>query len=97
MVGKKKTNHKPWLSTETQKRIEERRAKKDTLNKCKTRARKAAAHKEYELANKEVKKSARHDKRNYIEALAQEAEDAAGKNNLKELYMTTKKLAGRFR
>ena len=97
VVGKKKTYHKPWLSTETQKKIDERRAKKDTLNKCKTRARKAAAQKDYELANKEVKKSVKCDKQNYIEALAQEAEDAAGQNNLKELYMTTKKLAGRFR
>ena len=96
VVGKP-TKHKPWLSTETLKIIEERRAKKETLNKCKTRVRKAAAHKDYELANKEVKKSAKCDKQNYIEALAQEAQEAAGKNNLKDLYMTTKKLAGKFR
>ena len=44
-----------------------------------------------------MKKSTKRDKQNYIEALAQEAEEAAGENNLKELYMTTKKLAGRFR
>ena len=85
------------MSTETLKIIEERRAKKETLNKCKTPARKAAAHKDYELAKKEVKKSAKCDKQNYIEALAQEAQEAAGKNNLKDLYMTTKKLAGKFR
>ncbi|KAJ8365093.1 hypothetical protein SKAU_G00139240 [Synaphobranchus kaupii] len=71
VVWKKKMNHKPWLSTETLKRIEERRAKKDTLNKCKTRAQKAAAHRDYEAANKEVKKSAKRDKINYIEDLAQ--------------------------
>ena len=96
-MGRKATNHKPWLSTNTLKKIEERRAKKDTPNKIKTRAKKASPHKEYETANKEVKKSAKCDKRNYIENLAQEAEEAAGKNNLKELYMTTKKLAGKFR
>ena len=44
-----------------------------------------------------MKKSAKCDKRNYIENLAREAEEAAGKNNIKELYMTTKKLAGKFR
>lgn len=44
-----------------------------------------------------MKKSTKRDKQNYIEALAQEAEEAAGENNLKELYMTTKKLAGKFR
>lgn len=72
-------------------------AKKDTLNKCKTQAKKAAAQKEYEAANNEVRKSAKHDKQNYTDALAQEAEEATGKNNLKELYMTTRKLVGKFR
>lgn len=97
VVGKKKSNHKPWISTETLKKVEERRAKKEKLNQCKTRTKKAAAHRDYQVANKEVKKSARRDKKNYIETLAQEAEEAAGKNNLKELYMTTKKLTGKFR
>lgn len=55
VVGEKTMNHKPWLSTETLKRVEERKAKKDILNKCKTRASKAAAHKDYEMANKEVR------------------------------------------
>ena len=31
--GRKTKDHKPWLSTNTLKKIEERRAKKDTLNK----------------------------------------------------------------
>nr|XP_049588581.1 craniofacial development protein 2 [Syngnathus scovelli] len=96
-LGKRTTNHKPWLSTETWKKIEERRAKKDTPNKCKTRARKAAAHNDYEEANKEVRKSAKRNKKIYIEALAKEAQEAAAQNNLKELYMTTRKLAEKFR
>ena len=40
IVGRKATNHKPWLSTNTLKKIKERRAKKYTLNKSKTRAKK---------------------------------------------------------
>lgn len=83
VLGRKKTNHKPWLSTETMKRIEERRVKKDRKK---------------QMQNKSTKgSSAKHDKRNYIKDLAQKAEDAASKNNLKNLYLTTKKLAGRFR
>ena len=39
----------------------------------------------------------RRDINKYIEDLAQQAEEAAGKNNLKELYLTTKKLTGKFK
>ena len=36
------------------------------------------------------------DKRDYIDSLAQEAEEAAYHGNMKDLYMTTKKLAGKY-
>ena len=39
----------------------------------------------------------RRDINKYIEDLAQQAEEAAGKNNHKELYLTTKKLTGKFK
>ena len=52
---------------------------------------------EYAIANKEVKKSVKKDKKKYIENLARQAEEAARKNNLKDLYLTTKKLSGKFR
>ena len=96
VVGRRKVNNKPWLSMETLKKVGERREKKEVCNRSKTRATKAKAQKDYETANKEVKKSVRRDKKNYIEDLAQQAEEAAGKNNLKELYITTKKLIGKF-
>ena len=44
-------------------------------------------------AHKEVKRSANKDKRDYIDSLAQEGEEAAYHGNVKDLYMTTKKLA----
>ena len=43
-----------------------------------------------------MKKSIKKDKKDYIEELASQAEDAAGQGNLKDLYLTTKKLAGKF-
>lgn len=79
------------------KKESERRGKKEVLNRNKIRTRKAAAQKEYEAANKAVKKSVRRDKKKYFEDLAQQAEDATGKNYLKELYLTTKKLTGKFK
>ena len=61
-----------------------------------TWASKAKAHGEYSAANREVKRSIRKDKRDYIDNLAKQAEEAAGQGNLKHLYMITKKLAGKF-
>ena len=36
------------------------------------------------------------DKRNYIDSLAEEAKQAAGRGNMKELYDTTRKLSGKY-
>ena len=54
------------------------------------------ALKEYSNAHKNTKKSIRADKRKYIDGLAEAAEQAAREGNMKGLYDTTKKLAGKF-
>ena len=95
VLGKRTSQHREWLSVGTLAKIAVRREKKAALNIAKTRAAKAQRQAEYTEANKEVKKSARMDKRNFIEGLAQEAEDAAGKGNMKEVYRITKKLSGK--
>ena len=43
-----------------------------------------------------MKRSIRKDKRDYIENQASQAEEAAGQGNLKDLYLVTKKLSGKF-
>ena len=43
-----------------------------------------------------MKRSIRKDKRDYIDYVANQAEEAAGQGNFKDLYLTTKKLAGKF-
>lgn len=68
------------------------KTKKEAVDTSCTRASKAAAQAEYTEAHKEVKK----DKRDSIDSLAQEAEEAAYHGNMKDLYMTTKKLAGKY-
>ena len=44
-----------------------------------------------------MKKSVKTDKVNFIDSLAKEAEDAAARGNMKQLYDTTRKLAGKFK
>ena len=46
--------------------------------------------------DREVKRSIKKDKRDYIDDLARQAETAAGQRNLRDLYLVTKKLTGKF-
>ena len=94
VLGKKKNQHKEWISSNTIKRIKERKKKKATLNMSRTTADKAKAQEEYTTANKKVKRSIKKDKQDYVEELASQAEIAAGQRNFKHLYLTTRKLAG---
>ena len=66
------------------------------LNSSRTRAAKAKAQEEYTAVDREVKRSIKNDKRDYIDDLARKAETAAGQGNLRDLYLMTKKLTGKF-
>nr|KAG5699763.1 hypothetical protein BaRGS_014179 [Batillaria attramentaria] len=96
VLGKRKTQHKEWISADTIQKLEVRKEKKTALNTSRTRRAKAKAQEEYTAADREVKRSTRKDKRDYIDNLASQAEDAARQGNLKDLYQVTKKLAGKF-
>ena len=61
-----------------------------------TRAAKAKAQEEHTAVDREVKRSIKKDKRDYIDDLARQAETAAGQGNLRDLYLVTKKLMGKF-
>ena len=74
--------------------VDKRREKKAELNMAKTRALKARLSGEHTALNKEVKRSARRDGREHVERMTQDAEDAAGRGDMRELYQITKRLAG---
>lgn len=95
-VGPKKRKHQEWFSPDTLIRIEERKKLKDVLNNCKTRAAKKTAGETYSRADREVKRSARRDKRNFVAKLTAEAEEAARQNNIKALYDTIRLLTKKY-
>ena len=97
VLGKKKRQHKDWISVETINTLPVRKEKKAVLNNSRTRSTNAAAHEQYTVANRAVKKSVKTGKVNFIDSLAKEAEDAAARGNIKQLYDTTRKLAGKFK
>ena len=97
VLGKKKRQHKDWISVETINKLQVRKEKKAVLNNSRTRSTKAAAHEQYTVANRAVKKRVKTENVNFIDSLAKEAEDAAARGNMKQLYDTTRKLAGKFK
>ena len=92
IIGRSKPQQKDWISVETMKKIQTRRDKKEAVNSSRPRAAKVIAQKEHTAANREVKKSVKTDKRNFVEGFAQEK--AAASRNMKQLYDTTRMLAG---
>ena len=46
--------------------------------------------------DREVKRSVKKDRRDYIDDIAEQAETAAGQGNMRDLYLVTKKLTGKF-
>jgi hypothetical protein len=95
VLGFKEKNKQDWMTQQTWKKIRERKRIKDEMNVCKTRAKKIELQKKYTEKNREVKRSARKDQRNYIDNLAYQTEEATRKGNLKELFTITKVLSKR--
>ena len=79
---------------DTLNKIEVRKKAKEVLNHSKTRVRRADAQAKYSEANKEVKRSIRKYRRNFVDSLANQAKEAAGKGDMKELYSITRALVG---
>ena len=97
VLGRREKQNKEWITKETLEKIADRKTAKATLNSSKTRASMMKAQRKYAEKDKLVKRSARSDKRKYLDDMAQEAEQAAVKGNLREVYCITKKLTGKFR
>ena len=69
--------------------------KKSAVNNSRTRAAKAKAQEEHTAANRQVRKSVKMDKQNYIDCLVEEGEHAVGSGNIRQLCNTTRKLASK--
>jgi len=95
VLGRLPSNRKQWISDDTWQKVETRKKLRQQVNQAKTRLQKQHASTVYNEMAKEVKKSLRSDKRQYFNEIAEQAESAALKGDLKTLYSTTKQLSGR--
>ena len=78
---RRKKKKEEWISRATWKKIEYRKEKKRKILSTRSTRLKAQLTASYRTLNKEVKKSARADKKGYIERIAEEAEAAASKQD----------------
>ena len=88
VLGKKTKKHKEWLTSETWVLIAERKRVKNQINQIQDPEEKRELQAQYWTLNIFVKRSARKDKRRYIEELTKEAETAAVQRNMKKNCMT---------
>ena len=95
VLGKKTRKHKEWLTSDTWNLITERKRVKDLINQTTNEEHKTELQTQYWEVNRQVKKSARNDKREFINSLTEEAETAAGQRNTKRLYEITRTLSGK--
>ena len=91
-LGYLKSTDKTWLTRETWRRIEERKTIKSKILNTKSKRIQERLQKEYSSKDKEIKRSARQDKRAYIDKLPEKAETAAQKGELSTVYRITKQL-----
>ena len=94
VLGRAKQQNKTWITAETLNIIDERRKIKDKILETPVGEHLNNLRDVYKELDKQARRSVRRDKRKYTENLAEEAEEAAQKNNMKDLYSITKKLSG---
>ena len=95
ILGKKTRQHKEWLTTGTWTLIADRKHLKHQISQTQEQEKKKELQARYWEINRQVKRSARKDKRNFIEELTEEAETAAGQRNMKRVYDITRTLSGK--
>lgn len=95
VLGKRRRKQKEWLTTDTWDLITQRKHLKDQIIQTQDQEHKQDLQAQYWDINRQVKRSARNDKRRYINNLTEEAETAAGQRNMKRLYEITRTLSGK--
>ena len=91
-LGYLRGTDKTWLSTDTWRRIEERKSIKSKIINTKSKIIQERLQLEYSIKDKEIKKSARHDKRAYVDNIAIKVETAAERGETSTFYRLTKQL-----
>ena len=96
-LGRGQNRRKEWITTDTWKAIENRRALKKRVLETKSERLKERYKQQYREADQTVKRMTRANKRAYMEGLAREAEEAAARGEQGRVYKITKLVSGKYR
>ena len=95
VLGYRKRNNKEWITADTWDRVGERKNIRKKLLDAKSPRIQERLQSEYRQRDREVKKSARKDKRSFVDNLAKEAEEAAVRGEISTVYKITKQLCNK--
>ena len=93
VLGKKRKRKRSWISEESWTLIEQRNELNTKMIGLKSIRIKEQIRQEYKEKDKEIKKHIRSDKREFINNIAKQAEEAAYHQNMRTVYALTKKLS----
>ena len=94
VLGFRKRKQKEWIQKETWTKIEERKTMKGKIDSTRSERVKEQLKQKYTDLDKEVKALTKKDKTEYVEEMANKAEEAARRQDLGTLYKITKSLNG---
>ena len=95
VIGRRRgTNRERWISDRTWNLTDDRKEAKKRKDQAYTRANAKAVALNYRNLDKEVKKSCKQDKKDWIETKCAEAQEAASRNNIRSLYGVVRQLTG---
>ena len=89
ILGYRRKKKKDWISLDTKETIEKGRKVKKKLQEVKSQCLKEQVQTKYSELDREVKKKARADNKAFTEKLADDAEEAAQKQDMATLYKIT--------
>lgn len=93
ILGYRKNKSKPWISQESWALIAERKQINNRIINTRSERTRENLRDQYKGKDKEIKKQIKIDKKAWIDNMAKEAEEAAGKHHMKTLYSITKRLS----
>ena len=88
------SNRERWISDRTWNLIDDRKEAKKKKDQAYTRVKAQAEAVNYRELDKEVKKSCKQDKEDWIESKCTEAREAANRNDILSLYGVVRQLTG---
>ena len=91
VLGLKSRSTKPWISSESWIKIDERKELKRKMVSTRSERIREMHGYAYSVKDKDVKKQLKKDKNDWAEKIAEEAQRAAEHGNLKSVYDATKK------